>query len=80
MVNDLKSSLDCPRELAVGKPAIAIVDKDDFKSDTVTGAGQSCLYSQNHLIQKFHHMTMKIASSWCQLCIKSLNDYQRAGR
>ena len=43
MVNDLKSSLDCPSELAVSKPAIAtaIVDKYDFKSDTLTGAGQS---------------------------------------
>jgi len=41
VVNDLKCSSDCPFELAEGKPAIAIVDNDDFKSDTLTGAGQS---------------------------------------
>ena len=41
VVNDLKRSSDCPFELAEGKPAIAIVDNDDFKSDTLTGAGQS---------------------------------------
>ena len=40
VVNDLKRSLNCPFELAKGKPAIAIVDNDDFKSDTLTGAGQ----------------------------------------
>jgi len=41
VVKDLKSSLDCSIELAVGKPAITIVDNDDFNSDTLTGAGQS---------------------------------------
>ena len=40
VVNDLKRSLNCPFELAEGKPAIAIVDNDDFKSDTLTGSGQ----------------------------------------
>ena len=40
VVNDLKRSLNCPFELSEGKPAIAIVDNDDFKSDTLTGAGQ----------------------------------------
>lgn len=40
VVNDLKRSLNCPFELADGTPAIAIVDNDDFKSDTLTGAGQ----------------------------------------
>ena len=32
--------INCPFELAEGKPAIAIVDNDDFKSDTLTGADQ----------------------------------------
>ena len=40
-VNDLKHSSDCPFELADGKPAIAVVDNDDFKMDTLTGAGQA---------------------------------------
>ena len=40
VVNDLKYSLNCPFELAEGKPPITIVDNDDFKSDTLTGAGQ----------------------------------------
>ena len=31
----------CPYEIAVGRPAIAIVDNDDFKNDTLTGAGQA---------------------------------------
>lgn len=39
--SDLKGSLNCPSELAFGKPAIAVVDNDDFKSDTLTGAGQA---------------------------------------
>ena len=39
VVNDLKCSLNCPFELAIGKPAVAIVDNDDFKSDTLTEAG-----------------------------------------
>ena len=38
-VNDLTHSLDCPFELAEGEPAIAIVDNDNFKMDTLTGAG-----------------------------------------
>ena len=37
--NDLTNSVDCPYELADGFPAIAIVDNDDFKMDTLTGAG-----------------------------------------
>ena len=41
VVNDLKHSTDCPFELAEGKPAICIVDNDDFKSDTLTGADQA---------------------------------------
>jgi len=41
VVNDLKFSLDCPIKLAVGKPAIAILDNDDFNSDTLTAACQS---------------------------------------
>ena len=39
--SDLKSTPNCPSELAFGKPAIAVVDNDDFKSDTLTGAGQA---------------------------------------
>lgn len=39
--NDITCSPDCPSEVAFGKPAIAIVDNDDFKSDTLTGAGQA---------------------------------------
>ena len=43
VVNDIKHSSDCPFELASDIPAIAAVDNDDFKSDTLTGAltGQS---------------------------------------
>ena len=40
VVNDLKRSLNCPFELADYKSAVAIVDNDDFKSDTLTGTGQ----------------------------------------
>ena len=40
-LNDIERSPDCPFELADGKPAIAIVDNDDFKMDTLTGAGQA---------------------------------------
>ena len=40
VTTDLKHSLNCPFELAEGKPAVAIVDNDDFKSDTLTGADQ----------------------------------------
>lgn len=39
--SDIKCSPNCPSELAIGKPAIAVVDNDDFKSDTLTGAGQA---------------------------------------
>ena len=38
-VNDLTHSLDCPFEIAEGEPAIAIVDNDNFRMDTLTGAG-----------------------------------------
>ena len=41
VVNDIKHSSDCPYELASDIPAIAVVDNADFKSDTLTGAGQS---------------------------------------
>ncbi len=41
VVKDLQQSTDCPFEIADSRPAIAIVDNDDFKSDTLTGAGQS---------------------------------------
>ena len=40
MVTHLKRSVNCSFELAEGKLAVAIVDNDDFKSDTLTGAGQ----------------------------------------
>ena len=39
--SDLKCSPNCPPELAFGKPAVAVVDNDDFNSDTLTGAGQA---------------------------------------
>ena len=34
---DVKASATCPPEIADGKPAIMIVDNDDFKVDTVSG-------------------------------------------
>ena len=34
---DVKASATCPTEIADGKPAIMIVDNDDFKVDTVWG-------------------------------------------
>lgn len=40
-VNDLKHSTECPFELYKGIPALCVVDNDDFKSDTLTGSGQS---------------------------------------
>ena len=40
-VHDLQLCQICPYEIAVGRPAIAIVDNDDFKNDTLTGAGQA---------------------------------------
>ena len=36
-VHDLQLSSSCPYELATGVPAIAILDNDDFKTDTLTG-------------------------------------------
>ena len=35
---DVKESETCPREIADGKPAIVIVDNDDFKIHTMTGS------------------------------------------
>ncbi len=34
---DAEASATCPHEIADGKPAIVIVDNDDFKIDTLTG-------------------------------------------
>ncbi|KAK5899993.1 hypothetical protein CesoFtcFv8_009411 [Champsocephalus esox] len=34
---DLEASATCPQEIADSKPAIVIVDNDDFKIDTLTG-------------------------------------------
>ncbi|KAI9517797.1 hypothetical protein NQZ68_000966 [Dissostichus eleginoides] len=34
---DLEASATCPQEIADSKPAIVIVDNDDFKIDTMTG-------------------------------------------
>ena len=34
---DVQTSSTCPSEIADGKPAIVIVDNDDFKIDTLTG-------------------------------------------
>ena len=34
---DVEASTTCPQEIADGKPAIVIVDNDDFKIDTATG-------------------------------------------
>ena len=35
---DVKASETCPQEIADRKPAIVIVDNDDFKIDTITGS------------------------------------------
>ena len=35
---DVKASETCPQEIADGKPAIVIIDNDDFKIDTMTGS------------------------------------------
>ena len=40
VVNDLKRSMNCSFEPFEGKPAIVIMNNEDFKSDTLTGAGQ----------------------------------------
>jgi hypothetical protein len=34
---DVEASATCPQEIADGKPAIVIIDNDDFKIDTMTG-------------------------------------------
>lgn len=34
---DVEASATCPQEIADGKPAIVIIDNDDFKIDTLTG-------------------------------------------
>ena len=39
-VRDTESSKTCPRGIAYGKPAMVIVDNDDFKIDTLTGNAQ----------------------------------------
>ena len=36
---DLEIASICPSELGIGKPGIQIVDNDDFRNDTLTGAG-----------------------------------------
>ena len=36
--NDLRQSLNCPAELAEGEPAVCILDNDNFRMDTLTGA------------------------------------------
>ena len=33
----VKASATCPQEIADSKPAIVIVDTDDFQTDTMTG-------------------------------------------
>jgi len=35
---DVEASRTCPQEIADSKPAIVIVDNDDFKIDTMTGS------------------------------------------
>ena len=34
---DVKESTTCPQEIAYGRPAIVVVDNDDFKIDSLTG-------------------------------------------
>ena len=34
---DVDTSTTCPQEIADSKPAIVIVDNDDFKIDTMAG-------------------------------------------
>ena len=34
---DLKASASCPQEIADSKPAIVIIDNDDFKIETLSG-------------------------------------------
>ena len=34
---DVKASTTCPQEIAYGRPAIVVVDNDDFKIDSLTG-------------------------------------------
>ncbi len=38
---DIKQNKTCPEELAVCIPGAAIMDNDDFKDDTLTGANSS---------------------------------------
>ena len=53
---DTKHSPDCPFELADNQLAIAIVDYDDFKMYTLTGAGQAnrnnVMYVQSESLNK----------------------------
>ena len=37
---DVETSATCPSEIADGKPAVVIVDNDDFKVDTLIGTAK----------------------------------------
>ena len=46
---DLENASICPPGLGIGKPSIQIVDNDDFRNDTVTGASASHLTNIMHI-------------------------------
>ena len=61
-LDDLTNALDCPSELAHGVPAIAIVDNDDFKMDTLTGAGQKA-HRTNVMYVQPEHLTQRLPTN-----------------
>jgi len=46
---DLNASATCPQEIADGKPAIMIVDNDDFRIDTLTDTAK-CAHRTNVML------------------------------
>ena len=56
-LNDPTLSVDCPYELADGFPAIAIVDNDDFKMDTLTGNGSKAHRTNVMYVQPERYMS-----------------------
>ena len=40
-LQDLQSKDECPRDIASDRPAIGVLDNDDFQEDTLTGKGTS---------------------------------------
>ena len=48
---DVQASATCQQEIAEGKPAIVIIDNDDFKIDTMTGNAKGAHHTNVMFVQ-----------------------------